>query len=77
MVRAFRMNPKFGDSSSSQVETFLKIWYFRKNIRSGVSKMDVIARTQLIFRMLTLFQRNYYTTRGNIKKHGTANVSNG
>ena len=62
--------------SPPPVEAFSVSKTFDTLIRTfvRVSKMNVVARAQLEFQMLTLLNKNIYTTRGSIKKHGTANV---
>ena len=39
----------------------------------GVSKMNAVARAQLLFQMIT-FLKNIYIARASVQKHGTANV---
>ena len=52
------MNPKVGGSSLPQVETFLSQnfdTFTRTSV--GVSKMNVVARAQLTYQLLTLVKR--------------------
>ena len=46
---------------------------FKYQIKACVSKMNAVARAQLIFQMLTLIQ-SYLHRQTSIQQHGTANV---